>query len=214
MRRGRFAVCTDRTLKASWFRRSSAIPLRQPGRGCRRIRHCDGAGRLDLSGWELVLYNGSKWPPLWHSDAVRRPHDFGGGLGESTGSLVASRTTRGHCLVSPPTAGVVDFVAYEAGVLAVTGKASGHLPGYCRLQKATAPRSGTSLQRIGLPGDWILDQRTGDTGDREPRIEGLSGSAAVTGGERRGCCGCLHVSPGCHSRSGVEFRWRDGRRIG
>ena len=138
-----------------------------------------GPGGLDLSGWELVLYNGSNGRPYGMVALSGVLGDFGGGLGEAYWLISGLQNDHEAIALVSPTADIVDFVAYEAGVSAVTGVASGASARVLPVAEGNSTETGTSLQRIGLPGDWIWISAPATPGIVNPGIEGLSGSAAV-----------------------------------
>jgi len=138
-----------------------------------------GSAGLDLSGWVVVLYNGSNGQPY---DAVTLSGvlgDFGDGLGEAYWPVRGIQNDHEAIALVSPTAVVVDFVAYEAAVSAVAGVASGASARVVPVTEDGNTEPGMSLQRIGLPGEWIWISAPATPGTLNPGLEGLSGSAAV-----------------------------------
>lgn len=116
-----------------------------------------GPAGLDLSGWQLELYNGGDGR-LYRSVALS------GTLDGAAGNLVESAWTISGiqngpdavALVSPIDA-IVDFIAYEAAVSAVDGSAQGLDARLLPVAEDSGTAVGQSLQRIGSGGqsDWV-----------------------------------------------------------
>jgi hypothetical protein len=121
-----------------------------------------GPPGLDLSGWQIVLYNGSNGSPY---DAL----PLSGMLGAGNGLAEMYRTVGGMqngpdavALISAADA-VIDFVAYEGAVVATDGLAAGMTARDLPIAEGSATPVGSSLQRVGSLADW-----TWSTGPASP----------------------------------------------
>ncbi len=161
-----------------------------------------GPSGLDLSSWQLALYNGG-------DGRVYRSVVLSGVLGGNSGALGEAAWPLGGmqngpdavALISPLDV-VFDFIAYEAGVVATDGAAQGLSAQLLPLAEDGATPVGHSLQRVGGPGDpsWIAATATPgivNPGLRETQVHvlpslgalglwgaGLAGWAAVLFGRR------------------------------
>ena len=112
-----------------------------------------GSPGLDLSGWQIVLYNGANGSPY---DALH----LSGTLGAGNGLAEVYRTVGGMqngpdavALISAADA-VIDFVAYEGAVVATEGLAAGMTARALPIAEGSATPMGSSLQRVGSLADW------------------------------------------------------------
>ena len=112
-----------------------------------------GSPGLDLSGWQIVLYNGANGSPY---DALH----LSGTLGAGNGLAEVYRTVGGMqngpdavALISAADA-VIDFVAYEGAVVATEGLAAGMTARALPIAEGSATPVGNSLQRVGSLADW------------------------------------------------------------
>ena len=114
-----------------------------------------GPQGLDLSGWEIALYNGS-------NGSVYGVLPLSGVLQAGSGELIeaywpASGLQNGPdaiALISGSGA-VADFIAYEQAVTASDGAAAGATARLLPLSEGSSTLVGDSLQRVGALDDWI-----------------------------------------------------------
>lgn len=110
----------------------------------------------DLSGWQLVLYNGATGAPY---DTLELTGMVGGDSSWGELDRVApglQNAEEAVALVSPARA-VVDFVAYEGLFTVVDGVAAGSIPRLLPKAEGSGTPQGYSLQRTGGLEDWLWD---------------------------------------------------------
>lgn len=113
-----------------------------------------GPAGLDLSGWKIVLYNGS-------NGRAYRSVDLNGDLSGDAGSLVEAYWAMSGIQNGPDAIALVsavgsvaDFVAYEAAVLASDGDATGLTARQLPLSESSSTPIGDSLQRVDSLDLW------------------------------------------------------------
>ena len=113
-----------------------------------------GSPGLDLSGWQIVLYNGANGSPY---GALPLSGTLGAG---SNGLAELHRTADGMqngpdavALISAAEA-VIDFVAYEGDLVATEGLAAGMAARVLPIAEDSATPRGSSLQRVGSLAGW------------------------------------------------------------
>jgi len=114
------------------------------------------AAGTDLSGWQLVLYNGATGAPYEALEltGVVTGESSWGELGRAATGL--QNAEEAVALVSPAQA-VVDFVAYEGLFAVVDGVAAGSTPRLLPQAEGAMTPQGYSLQRSGGLDDWLWE---------------------------------------------------------
>lgn len=136
-----------------------------------------GLAGFDLSGWKIVLYNGSNGQPY-------RTVDLQGYLVGDAGSLVEAYWAMSGMQNGPDAVALVsmagavaDFVSYEAAVTAIAGDAAGLTARQASVGEDSATPVGHSLQRVDGVDVWswrIAPATPGAVND------GLQATAAAT----------------------------------
>jgi len=112
-----------------------------------------GPGELDLSGWQIVLYNGATSKPYGYVALSGRLGHPGGLWAERYWPFVGIQNgPDAVALVSPD--GLIDFVAYESAVLALEGEASGAVARLLPVSEGGSAAGTSSLQRVGTADSW------------------------------------------------------------
>lgn len=132
-----------------------------------------GPGGLDLSGWRLDLYNGA-------NGLVYRTVTLSGRLGGSDGlwaerSWPVDRIQNGPdavALVSPADR-LIDFVAYEAVVVASDGVASGAVARLLPVSEDAGTAVTSAMQREGTADDWTWSLGLSTPGQVNPGLTGF-----------------------------------------
>ena len=113
-----------------------------------------GPAGLDLSGWKIVLYNGSNGQSY-------RSVDLSGELQGTAGSLVEAYWTMSGIQNGPDAVALVsgagsvaEFIAYEAAVTAGNGDAAGLTARQLPVDENSSTAIGQSLQRVGGLDLW------------------------------------------------------------
>lgn len=113
-----------------------------------------GPGGLDLTGWQIVLYNGATSQPYGYVALSGRLGDPGGFWTERYWPFVGIQNgPDAVALVSPD--GLIDFVAYEGVVSASGGEASGAIARLLPVSEGAGAPATSSLQRAGTADSWI-----------------------------------------------------------
>lgn len=138
-----------------------------------------GPRGLDLSGWEIALYNGS-------TGSVYDVLPLNGRLNGGAGALIeaywpATGLQNGPDAIALVTdlGVVVDFVAYEQAVTAADGAATGSTARLLPVSEGASTASGESLQRIGGPDDWTWIAGTASPGVLNPGLQPSGNPAAI-----------------------------------
>lgn len=113
-----------------------------------------GPSGLDLAGWQIALYNGGDGLAYRSLPLNGILGGASGGLGESAWHAAGIQNGPDAIALVSPTDAVVDFIAYEAGVLALGGAAAGMSARLLPVAEDAGTPVGYSLQRSGGPGDW------------------------------------------------------------
>lgn len=112
-----------------------------------------GPDGFDLSGWQIVLYNGSNGRPYRSVELSGQLRDPGAAWAEGYWPVSMQNGPDAVALVSAADR-LVDFVAYEAAVLATAGVASGSVASLLPVSEDANSAATASLQRTGGAGDW------------------------------------------------------------
>lgn len=113
-----------------------------------------GPDGLDLSGWRVVLYNGANGLP-YRSVALDGVLDGNGaGLAEAYWPVAGLQNGPDALALVSAAAEVVDFVAYEAQVVALGDVAQNLTARLLPIGEDSGSPVGSSLQRRGAAGDW------------------------------------------------------------
>ena len=108
-----------------------------------------GPSGLDLSGWELVLYNGGDGRPYGAVELNGVLDSAAGGLAEAAWPFVGIQNGPDAVALISPLDAVVDFIAYEAGVIATEGAAQDLSARLLSVVEDGGTPIGWSLQRSG-----------------------------------------------------------------
>ncbi|MGB5254680.1 MAG: lamin tail domain-containing protein [Sedimenticolaceae bacterium] len=134
-----------------------------------------GSPGLDLSGWQIVLYNGANGSPY---DALPLSGMLGAGNGLAEVHWTVGGMQNGPdgvALVSAADA-VIDFVAYEGAFVATEGLAAGMTARALPIAEGGATPVGSSLQRVGSLADWAWS-----TGPASPGVVNVGLAAPAQG---------------------------------
>jgi hypothetical protein len=113
-----------------------------------------GPGELDLTDWQIVLYNGATNQPYGYIALSGRLGDPGGFWAERYWPFTGIQNgPDAVALVSP--SGLIDFVAYEGVVSASGGGASGSVARLLPVSEGPSAAATSSLQRAGTADSWI-----------------------------------------------------------
>ena len=141
-----------------------------------------GPSGLDLSGWQLVLYNGANGSPY---DSIT----LSGRLAHTVemwaeAFWLVSGIQNGPDAVAllGPSEQVVDFIAYEAAVTASTGPALGVESRLLPVAEGGTTETTSSLQREGSADEWLWGAGPATPGVLNPGLRGLdAGRVPVPG---------------------------------
>lgn len=113
-----------------------------------------GPAGLDLSGWQIILYNGANGDPY-------RSVSLSGVLGgrvdawaEAYWRIAGMQNGPDALALVAPADRLIDFVAYEGDVLAASGVAAGLGAKTLPVAEGGATDVGSSLQRVGGVDSW------------------------------------------------------------
>lgn len=110
-----------------------------------------GPSGLDLSGWELVLYNGGDGRPYGAIELGGVLEGAASGLAEAAWPFAGIQNGPDAMALVSPLDVVVDFIAYEAGVIATEGAAQDLSARLLSVAEDGGTPAGWSLQRSGTP---------------------------------------------------------------
>ena len=139
-----------------------------------------GPRGLNLSGWEIVLYNGSTGSvynvlPLsgqLHGDAGEPIEAYWPATGLQNGP---------DAIALVDALGVVaDFIAYEQVVTASDGVAAGATARLLPISEGGSTASGESLQRVGELGEWTWIAGLASPGVVNPGLQLYADPAAIS----------------------------------
>ncbi len=138
-----------------------------------------GPRGLDLSGWEIALYNGS-------TGLVYDVLPLGGQLNGDSGELIEAYWPATGLQNGPDAIAlvsdlgvVVDFIAYEQAVTASGGVATGSTARLLPVSEGGSTPSGESLQRVGDPGDWTWVAGAATPGELNPGLQSSGNPTAI-----------------------------------
>lgn len=137
---------------------------------------------LNLSGWRLVLYNGANGQPY---RSVALSGRFGGGSGtwsESYWPVVGIQNGPDAVALLSPADRLIDFVAYEAVVVASGGEAAGAVASLLPVSEGTGTATTSSLQREGIAESWIWSLSPSTPGLVNPGLVGFDAVELPTEG--------------------------------
>jgi len=109
-----------------------------------------GPSGLDLSGWELVLYNGGDGRPYGALELSGVLDGAASGLAEAAWPFVGIQNGPDAVALISPLDVVVDFIAYEAGVIATEGAARALSARLLSVAEDGSTPVGWSLQRSDI----------------------------------------------------------------
>jgi len=142
-------------VQASWLAPFiSELHYDNEGRDVGEFVAVTGPTGLDLTDWELVLYNGGDGRPYGALELSGVLDGAASGLAEAAWPFVGIQNGPDAVALISPLDTVVDFIAYEAGVIASTGAA-----------RDLSARLLSAAEDGGTPAGWSL-QRSG-TSDAE-----------------------------------------------
>ena len=113
-----------------------------------------GPRGLDLSGWEIALYNGSTGSVYGVVPLSGQLHGGAGSWIEAYWPATGLQNGPDALALVTGLGAVVDFIAYEQAVTAVDGVAAGSTARLLPVSEGGSTASGESLQRIGSLGEW------------------------------------------------------------
>ena len=132
-----------------------------------------GPAGLDLSGWWIVLYNGSNGQP-YSSVALSGQLGMGGEpWSEGYWSVAGIQNGPDAVALVSATDQLVDFVAYESAVSATTGAATGAVARLLPVSEGTGSAPTSSLQRTGGVEDWTWISGPATPGLLNPGLAGF-----------------------------------------
>ena len=144
-------------IAAAACQRASAAPLfinelhyDNAGRDIGEFIEIAGPSGADLTGWSLVLYNGSNGKPYRTESLSGVLDDEGKGLGAIAFLLpgIQNGAPDGIALIDD-TANLVQLLSYEGEFTAIAGPAAGATSQKIRVQESGAEPAGLSLQLLG-----------------------------------------------------------------
>lgn len=128
---------------------------------------------LNLSGWQLVLYNGANGQPY---RSVSLSGQFGGSGGtwaESYWPVVGIQNGPDAVALLSPADRLIDFVAYEAVVVGSGGEAAGAVASLLPVSEGADTATTSSLQREGIAQSWIWSLSPATPGLVNPGLVGF-----------------------------------------
>ena len=131
---------------------------------------------LDLSDWQIILYNGVNGQPYGFVSLSGQVRGADGDWAEAYWQIAGIQN--GHDAVALLSAAdeLVDFVAYEAGVIAAGGPVAGSAARLLPVAESANTAAGQSLQRVAGSADWDWVLAGATPGRLNP---GLSGFASA-----------------------------------
>lgn len=120
-----------------------------------------GESGSDLSGWQIVLYNGSNGMS-YNTLFLDGQFDGAGAWSERVWSATGIQNGPDALALVAPDAGVVEFLAYEGTFVAANGPANGLTATLLPLAEGSSTPVGWSLQRTGGADEftWIAGPQT------------------------------------------------------
>jgi len=160
--------------RASWISPFiSEIHYDNAGADVNELVAVTGPAGLDLSGWQVVLYNGSNGQP-YRSVALSGQLGFSGeSWTEGYWSVGSLQNGPDAVALVSATDRLVDFVANEATVSATAGPASGAVATLLPVSEDASSAPTSSLQRTGRADDWAWMSATATPGLLNPGLAGL-----------------------------------------
>ena len=133
---------------------------------------------LDLSDWQIILYNGVNGQPYGYVSLSGQVRGAGGDWAEAYWPIAGIQN--GHDAVALLSAAdeLVDFIAYEAGVIATGGPVAGAAARLLPVAESANTAAGQSLQRVGGSADWDWVLAGATPGMLNPGLSGFD-SAGV-----------------------------------
>ena len=152
-----------------------------------------GPAQTDLSGWRIDLYNGTNGLPYQSVALSGRLGGSADSLAERSWMMSGMQNGPDAVALLSPTDRLVDFVAYEAAVVAGPGTAiEGAVARLIPVAEGGGTVPGNSLQRRETEFDWAWFAGTATPGLLNPGLAGIeSGLVPVTDGLQLWMAGCL-----------------------
>lgn len=141
-----------------------------------------GPAGWDLSGWQLVLYNGANGQAYRSLALGGRLGDGHGGLAETDWPVNGLQNGPDALALVADDGSLVDFVAYEAQVTALDGLATGSTARRVPVSEGSATPPGHSLQRIGGADDWDWIALSATPGVVNPGLGALASASVAAPG--------------------------------
>ena len=132
-----------------------------------------GPSGLDLSGWQLVLYNGANGRPYDSIALSGRLAQTAEMWAEAFWPVANIQNGPDAVALLGPSEQVVDFIAYEAAVTATTGPALGVESLLLPVSEGAATAMTSSLQREGSADEWLWRAGPATPGVLNPGLRGL-----------------------------------------
>ena len=132
-----------------------------------------GPSGLDLSDWQLVLYNGANGRPYDSIALSGRLAQTDAMWAEAFWSASGIQNGPDAVALLGPSDQVVDFIAYEAAVTATTGPAVGVESRLLPVSESAATAKTSSLQREGSADEWLWRAAPATQGVLNPGLRGL-----------------------------------------
>ena len=121
-----------------------------------------GPSGLDLSGWQIALYNGGDGRAYRSLGLSGTLGSADGGLAEVSWPFAGLQNGPDAVALISPLDAVIDFIAYEAGVVATEGAAQGLRARLLSVSEDGSTPVGYSLQRTGSADSefWVVATAT------------------------------------------------------
>jgi len=160
--------------RASWISPFiSEIHYDNKGADAGELVGVSGPVGLDLSDWQVILYNGADGRPYRSVSLSGQLAGSAGEWAEAYWPMAGMQNGPDAVALYSAADGLIDFVAYEAGLTASAGPASGATARVLPLSEGGSTAIGSSLQRVGGSGDWDWVLASATPGILNPGLVGF-----------------------------------------
>lgn len=128
---------------------------------------------LDFTDWQIILYNGTNRQPYRSVPLSGQIRGAGAGWSEAYWPIMGLQNGPDAVALLSAADELVDFVAYEAGMVAAGGPASGAAARLLPVAEDAGTVSGLSLQRVGGSADWDWVLADATPGRINPGLSGF-----------------------------------------
>lgn len=160
--------------RASWVSPFiSEIHYDNAGADVNELVAVTGPAGLALSGWSVVLYNGSNGQPYGSVALSGKLSAVGDSWSEGYWTIAGIQNGPDAVALVSATDQLIDFVAYESAVLATAGAAAGSVASLLPVSEGAGSAPTSSLQRTGSAGDWSWTLAPATPGLLNPGLVGF-----------------------------------------